>query len=608
MSPAPLPPYEADRLATLRGLDLLDTPGEDAFDDLTRLAAHVCGTPIALISLVDCDRQWFKSAYGLDLRETARDVAFCAHAILTPGHPTVVEDARNDSRFTHNPLVTGAPHVRAYAGVPLVWSDNQPIGTLCVMDRVPRSLSTAQLDALACIARQVLSQIALRQAAHVAEAKLHEAQQARVELERSERHYRELTENAQGLICYHSLDGTLRMVNGAACRALGASREQLLGTNLREFVPPEYYEGYERYLQLASQNGHFQGLLTLQGKGGRRIALAYQNFVFDGDDGPLVMAHGIDISDRVRIEGVNRRMARVLDSSPDFVAFFDKDGEPTYMNRAARAMCGLAKDAAVLGVGLADLLGEEAAPRFREAMERARAAGGSSHDETDIPHRDGTRTPVSQLTLAQVNIHGGVEFYAVIARDISERLRGEQSMQATEQRFRRVVESLQEVLFETDGAGTWTYLNPAWREITGYSVDETIGRPVVEFVLPEDRELHEKRFRALLHHEKDATRYEVRYQMRNGGLRWIEVHARATNEGGALGSPSDYWSVCDDIPKQQLQLRARGRLAGSLSYQLRGRLLALEHTNVFPEFQGQGAARRLAENIASLRLTSTRDG
>ncbi|MGE3512155.1 MAG: GAF domain-containing protein, partial [Vicinamibacterales bacterium] len=310
MIAAPLPPSEPERLATLRSLGILDSPPEQAFDDLTRLAALVSGAPIALISLVDVGRQWFKSTYGIDVVQTPRDVAFCARAILTPADTMVVEDATRDVRFADNPLVTGDPHIRAYAAVPLVWADGQALGTLCVIDRVPRRMTDEQLDALRRLGRQVISQIELRQAAIALRSDLYEALQAQAELSRSERYYRELVEHAQGIICYHTLDGTLQMVNGAACRILGRERDALVGSNLREYVPPEYWESYERYLQLAAQNGHFQGLLTLQGTAGRRIALAYQNFVFESPDGPMVLAHGIDISERVRIEGVNRRMAR----------------------------------------------------------------------------------------------------------------------------------------------------------------------------------------------------------------------------------------------------------------------------------------------------------
>lgn len=161
MKAAPLHPEEPRRLQALTSLAILDTYEEEAYDDLTSVAAHICGTPIALVSLIDRDRQWFKSHHGLEARETPRDLAFCTHAILGDG-ALMVSDAFLDDRFADNPLVRGPPNVRFYAGVPLQFN-GLPIGTLCVIDHVPRTLGPSQLDALFRLSRQVESQFRLRQ-------------------------------------------------------------------------------------------------------------------------------------------------------------------------------------------------------------------------------------------------------------------------------------------------------------------------------------------------------------------------------------------------------------------------------------------------------------
>ncbi|MFM2245703.1 MAG: hypothetical protein RL071_1777 [Pseudomonadota bacterium] len=163
MQPAPLPPDEAARLASLYELDVLDTVLEDAYDQVTRLAAQLCGVPISLISLVDRDRQWFKSRHGLEATETPRELAFCAHAILG-WEVFEVEDADQDVRFADNPLTVGAPHVKFYAGVPLRGPDRRALGTLCVIGPEARRLRPDQREALHALAAQVVAQLELRRA------------------------------------------------------------------------------------------------------------------------------------------------------------------------------------------------------------------------------------------------------------------------------------------------------------------------------------------------------------------------------------------------------------------------------------------------------------
>tara|TARA_R110000868_G_scaffold104087_6_gene286290 strand:- start:6490 stop:7683 length:1194 start_codon:yes stop_codon:yes gene_type:complete len=163
MEPACLPKNELSRLSELKELKLLDTVEEDAYDAITHLAASICKTPIALVSLVDIDRQWFKSHHGLDARETPRELAFCSHAILQK-KIFVIEDATKDPRFLDNPLVIGAPNVIFYAGVPLITRAGHALGTLCVIDNKPGSLSKDQLESLHLLAAQVVSLFELRKA------------------------------------------------------------------------------------------------------------------------------------------------------------------------------------------------------------------------------------------------------------------------------------------------------------------------------------------------------------------------------------------------------------------------------------------------------------
>jgi len=169
MISAQLPFDEAARLTTLRSFNVLDTEAEEVFDQIVRLAARLTGSPIAMVTLVDAGRQWFKASHGLDAAQTPRDRAFCAHAILEPDRPLSVPDATADARFADNPLVTGAPYIRAYLGVPLVARSGQAIGTLCVIDRTPRHHAPDEIEVVSTLARAVMSNLELRRALRSAE-------------------------------------------------------------------------------------------------------------------------------------------------------------------------------------------------------------------------------------------------------------------------------------------------------------------------------------------------------------------------------------------------------------------------------------------------------
>jgi PAS domain S-box-containing protein len=215
-----MPVDEESRLAALRGLNILDTPPEERFDRLALLAQAVFNVPIAVISLVDADRQWFKSCQGLDARETPRGISFCGHAILGPD-VLAVEDASLDRRFSDNPLVTAGPRIRFYAGAPLTLDDGHAIGTLCLIAPTPRSFPARDRDVLQKLARLVVAEL------------------TNVQTAQSERDLFDFFDGAGAIM--HSLDdkGRLRMVNKAWTVALGYTREEAIGKNFLEIIPPE---------------------------------------------------------------------------------------------------------------------------------------------------------------------------------------------------------------------------------------------------------------------------------------------------------------------------------------------------------------------------------
>ncbi|MFM8789231.1 MAG: sensor histidine kinase [Chthoniobacterales bacterium] len=218
---APPAPDEAARQRALDELQLLDTPAEQEFDDITLLASFICGTPIALISLVDKDRQWFKSRVGIDIAETPRDIALCSHAILGDDIFEVT-DAAQDKRFTDNPVVTGDLHLRFYAGVPLKTSDDHNVGTLCVIDRKPRKLTEPQRDALRALGRQIMRLFELRKSTRT-QAELRRALISETALSRA------IIEHAGAAIISTDLDATIVTFNPAAEKMLGYTADEIIG-------------------------------------------------------------------------------------------------------------------------------------------------------------------------------------------------------------------------------------------------------------------------------------------------------------------------------------------------------------------------------------------
>ncbi|GFE86759.1 GAF domain-containing sensor histidine kinase [Steroidobacter agaridevorans] len=232
---APIPSNEASRLLALQAYDIMDSGQEARYDDIALLASQICRTPMALISLINEDRQWFKSKIGLEGTETPRDLAICAHVILEPDNVFTVADARLDHRFSANPLVTGAPHIRFYAGAPLVSADGHALGALCVIDREPRHLPPDQKDALLALSRQVMALMEERRTS----AALRGAMQA---LTRSEALFREAYENAPIGIALVSPEGEWLRVNQSLCDMLGYAADELTRTTFQAITHPEDLE------------------------------------------------------------------------------------------------------------------------------------------------------------------------------------------------------------------------------------------------------------------------------------------------------------------------------------------------------------------------------
>jgi PAS domain S-box-containing protein len=290
---------EARRLEVLRQYGVLDTPPEQALDELVVLAAQICNAPIALISLVDDRRQWFKARVGQETRETPREISFCAHA-LRQTELLIVPDATADERFAGNPLVTGEPHIRFYAGAPLVTPEGPILGTLCVIDRVPRVLTPEQECALQVLSRQAMSQLELRR-------------QGR-ELQASEAKLRAIFEAEPECVKLLGPDTTLHEINAAGLRLIEAEKlEMVNGRRLMPIVVPEDRETVSAALAAVAGGERRTLQFRILGLKGtlRWLEMTAVPFHDGQPDGNLILSVSHDVTARKEAEDKIRRLNRL---------------------------------------------------------------------------------------------------------------------------------------------------------------------------------------------------------------------------------------------------------------------------------------------------------
>ncbi|NTU80584.1 MAG: PAS domain S-box protein [Chloroflexales bacterium] len=355
-SAAPLPVNEWQRLSALRRYQILDTLPEQAFDDLAWLAAQICQTPIAAVSLVDAHRQWFKARVGIAQQATSRRVSFCAHAILRPNALLVVPDTLADDRCRDHPLVTGDPRIRFYAGAPLVMRDGMVLGTLCVLDTVPRDLTEHQRTALEVLCRSVVNEIELRAVASdsdarftIIEAHYKTVQQELLELTQSlEARVKARTVEIQDLYDnaptgYHSLaaDGTVLMVNQTELTWLGYTRDELIGRPFTDVLTAPSRRIFQEHFPLFLQRGWVRDLeFELIRNDGTTFPVLLSATTLYDDAGAFLMSRStmFDITERKETEAALREsqadLQDVLDMASDLIQSLDAAGTIQYVNSA----------------------------------------------------------------------------------------------------------------------------------------------------------------------------------------------------------------------------------------------------------------------------------
>jgi PAS domain S-box-containing protein len=449
MISASLRPDEANTLSALAALEVLDSDSEAAFEALVQAAAAVCGAPISLISLVDAERQWFKANLGLPgVTETPRDMAFCAHAVLGDDLFEVA-DALEDTRFVDNPLVTAAPHIRFYAGMPVRIGPGSAVGTLCVIDRQPRQLDDRQ--------REVLRQLALAASAMLTgRAALRREHAARKDLAARLTDLRQLVDTVPSMLGYWNRDLTCRFANRAYASWFGADADALVGCHISQLLGPELYALNRPRLE-AALNGEpqvFERDVVGPDQRVRQSLAHYQPDVVDG----VVVGILVAVSDvtslkeaetrAAALQDENRRLAMVARLTSNAVFTTDAQRRITWVNAGFERMSGYSAEEA-LGRIPRELVGFEGTdPATVERLTHAQQTGQAIRCEILNRGKTGRIYWAAKELQPLHDADGQIAGFMSIETDITDRVHAEAAIRSNQ--------SLLEMTGRIGGVGGWT--------------------------------------------------------------------------------------------------------------------------------------------------------
>ena len=603
----PLPENEAGRVEALRSYRILDTPAEEQFDDLARLAAYVCGTPVGLIGLIDSSREWFKSKVGWDVNEIPREVSFSTNAILQDD-VLIVSDTLKDKRFARNQLATRAG-VRFYAGSPLLTPERYALGTLCVMDHVPRALTEGQRHMLSILARQVM--------AHLEDQRGLGSSPGTEGYER----YRRFFESSVVGFYRTTLDGQVLDCNPAFVRIMGyASREELLACHALEF----YFSAADRlaFLEQCRSLGSLTNFASrLRRKDGSAVwVLENVKPVLGRDGGPAVIEGTlVDISEQKFAEAARSqaeqalkdsetRYRRLFETAKDGILILDfKTGQIVDVNPFLIEMLGYTHNEFV-GKKLWEIGPFKDISASQSAFSELQTKRVIRYEDLPLETKDGRRINVEFVS----NVYpvDGTQVVQCNIRDITERVRAEAALKISETHHRSVFEGAVHGIYRGTLDGRFLEVNPALVTMLGYSSAEEVLKLRVSqdvFAEPEEglRLLHKWQLTAEIEEEvkwkrRDQCPIAVRLSGRvlrteNQRAAGIEVIAEDVTERRVL----------EEQLRQAQKIEAVGQLAGGMAHEFNNYLgIVLGYSDLLLE--EAGTTEGLRRNVAEIKAATQR--
>src|ERR1700680_2272582 len=620
-----LPPPESEgaRLRALGRYQILGTPPEEAFDNIARLAAYVCGTPIALISFIDLDSQWFKSKVGWDVAEIPRNVALCAHTILQ-SEVVVVADTLADEVTKTSPLATHGG-LRFYAGVPLLTPEGYALGTLCVMDSVQRDLSGEQRQALLRLAWQVMSILDLRRISGQQVAPQSdftgglEPKPAGSALSESDI-YGAVTRAASDAIIVVDEQSTILFANRSIERILGYRAEELLGQQLTvlmpDSLPPVSRQAMRENLETGEKHIFWQQVVPALHKSGQAVDLevSFGEFVSGGER--LFTGICRDVTERKRIEEQRVQLAALVASSEGAVIGKNLDGMIATWNSGANRIYGYRPEE-ILGKHISILTPPERPDEVPLTMEKLRRGERAELYETVRITKDGRRIHVS-LTVSPIRDNAGrITGVSSVDRDITDRKlvemrlqEQEKALRSSEQRYRSLFEGMVHGIYRLGREGEFLEVNPALVEMLGYNFAGEVLKlnPATELYL--DPQENPRLVQKWL--EETNIEDEVKWRRRDGTIITVRLNGRTlTDEGGVV---LGFEFIAEDVTerrslehelRQVQKIEAVDQLAGGIAHEFNNYLgVILGYSALLVEEAGTNESLRRA--VAEIKAATQR--